>query len=200
MTALFVARHGQTDWNLERRWQGWADPPLNATGRAQAAELGETLAGREITRVVSSDLRRALETAEIAGARLGVAVEIDPGLREVDVGEWSGLTSAEVEARYPEGFERRRRGLTGWVEGEEHGTMAERVLAALLDIAGRNPGDRVLVVTHGGPLRVVLTACGVDRDARPTVGNGDVDEIAIRDGRMRWIHSTRGGLHQQVQG
>jgi broad specificity phosphatase PhoE len=200
MTTLFLARHGQTDWNVQRRWQGWADPPLNPTGRAQAAALGEVLAGKEITRVVSSDLRRALETAEIAGARLGVAVDVDPRLREVDVGEWSGLTSAEVEARYPEAFERRRSALTGWVEGEEHATMAERVVTALLEIAGLYSDERVLVVTHGGPVRVVLTACGVDRDERPSVGNGDVDEIAIRDGRMRWIHSTRGGLHQQVQG
>jgi probable phosphoglycerate mutase len=200
MTTLFVARHGQTDWNLEHRWQGWADPPLNAVGREQAAELGESLVGREIAVVVSSDLRRAAETAEIAAARLGLPVELDVRLREVDVGEWSGLTSAEVKARYPEGFRRRREGRTGWEQGEELGAMAQRVVSALLNVAERHAGQRVLVVSHGGPVRATLAACGVDTRAVPSVQNGDVEEIVVRDGRMRRIHSTRGGLHQQVQG
>jgi thiosulfate oxidation carrier complex protein SoxZ len=156
MTTLFIARHGQTDWNFEHRWQGHADPPLNATGRAQAAELGEALAGSAIEAVFSSDLRRAAETAEIVAARLGLLVELDARLREVDVGEWSGLTAAEVEERYPEGFLRRRGGQTGWTEGEELGAMAERVVAALLEIAGRHPDGRLLVVTHGGPMRATL--------------------------------------------
>jgi probable phosphoglycerate mutase len=200
MTTLFVARHGQTDWNREHRWQGWADPPLNAAGREQAADLGESLARLGIEAVVSSDLRRAAETAEIAAARLGLPVEVDARLREVDVGEWSGLTTSEVEARFPDGYRRRREGRTGWVEGEELGAMAERVVAALVELAGRLDGRRVLVVTHGGPVRATLTACGVDMRTVPGVGNGDVEEIEVRDGRMRRIHSTRGGLHQQVQG
>ena len=184
MTTLFVARHGQTDWNREHRWQGWADPPLNAAGREQAADLGESLAGLGIEAVVSSDLRRAAETAEIAGARLGLPVEVDARLREVDVGEWSGLTSAEVEARYPEGYRRRRGGRTGWAEGEELGAMAERVVSSLLEISARHPGQRVLVVTHGGPVRATLAACGVDMRTVPGVQNGDVQVIAVRDGRM----------------
>jgi broad specificity phosphatase PhoE len=200
MTTLFVARHGQTDWNLEHRWQGHADPCLNATGREQAAELGESLAGSGIDAVVSSDLRRAAQTAEIAAARLGLPVELDPRLREVDVGEWSGLTSAEVEARYPDGYRRRHAGTTGWDHGEDLDAMGERVVAALLDLAARYSDRRVLVVTHGGPVRATLAACGVDVRATPGARNGDVEEIAIRDGRMRRIHSTRGGLHQQVQG
>jgi probable phosphoglycerate mutase len=189
MTTLFVARHGQTDWNREQRWQGHADPPLNATGREQAAELGDSFVGRGIDVVVSSDLRRAAETAEIAALRLGLTVEVDPRLREVDVGEWSGLTSAEVLARYPEGYSRRRAGRTGWNHGEELAAMADRVVAALLDLAARYPGRRVLVVTHGGPVRAALAACGVDVRAAPGVQNGDVEEIAIRGGRMRRIHT-----------
>jgi broad specificity phosphatase PhoE len=200
MTTLFIARHGETDWNLERRWQGHADPPLNATGREQADRLGESLAGRGVEVIVSSDLRRAVETAEVAAARLGLTVEHDTRLREVDVGEWSGLTSAEVEARYAEGYRRRREGRTGWDEGEDLGAMAERVVSALLDLGARYPGRRVLVVSHGGPIRAALAACGLDARSEPAARNGDIDELAVRDGRMRWIHSTRGGLHQQVQG
>jgi len=200
MTTLFVARHGQTDWNFEHRWQGHADPPLNSAGREQAASLAESLVGRGIEAVVSSDLRRAVETAEIAAVRLGLSVELDARLREVDVGEWSGLTSAEVQARYPDGYRRRLAGRTGWEHGEEIGAMAERVVAALLDVAERHHGRGVLVVTHGGPIRAVLAACGADIRSRPGARNGQLEEIAVRDGRMRWIHSTRGGLHQQVQG
>jgi probable phosphoglycerate mutase len=187
MTTLFVARHGQTDWNREHRWQGWADPPLNAAGREQAGELGESLADRGIEVVVSSDLRRAAETAEIAAARFGLPVQLDTRLREVDVGEWSGLTSAEVEARYPEGYRRRREGRTGWEHGEELGAMAERVVSSLLEIAESHPGRRVLVVTHGGPVRATLAACGLDVRTAPGVQNGDVQEIAVRDGRMRRV-------------
>jgi broad specificity phosphatase PhoE len=200
MTTLFVARHGQTAWNREHRWQGWADPSLNAAGREEAMKLGEALAGSGIDAVLSSDLCRAAETAEIAAARLGLPVELDERLREVDVGEWSGLTSVEVEARFPEGYRRRREGRTGWEQGEELDTMAERVVSALLEIAERLAGRRVLVVTHGGPVRATLAACGVDMQTVPGIGNGDIEEIAIRDGRMRRIHSIRGGLHQQVQG
>jgi probable phosphoglycerate mutase len=200
MTTLFVVRHCQTDWNLEHRWQGHADPPLNATGRAQAAALGESLAGLGIDRVVSSDLRRASETAELAAARLGLPVELDPRLREVDVGEWSGLTSAEVEERFPEAYRRRQKGRTGWVEGEELGAMAQRVVAALLDLAGQHQGRRLLVVTHGGPMRAMRAACGADSAAQPAAANGEIDEIVVRDGSMRRIHSTCGGLHEQVQG
>jgi probable phosphoglycerate mutase len=197
MTTLFVARHGQTDWNAEHRWQGWADPPLNATGRAQAAELGDALAGAGIEAVFASDLRRASETAEIASARLGLPVERDARLREVDVGEWSGLTSEEVQARFADGYRRRREGLTGWLEGEEMSAMAARVVEALRDIAEQMPDGRVLAVTHGGPLRATLAACGISRGG---IENGGVEEISIREGQMRWLHSIRGGLHQQVQG
>src|SRR5262249_51966386 len=177
-----------------------ADPPLNATGREQAAALGDSLADRGIDMVVSSDLRRAAETAQIVAAQLDLPVELDARLREVDVGEGSGRTSTEVAARYSEGYARRREGRTGWSEGEELGAMADRVVSALLELGVRHPGRRVLVVTHGGPIRAVLAACGLDSRSEPAARNGDVDEIAVLDGRMRWIHSTRGGLHEQVQG
>ena len=103
---------------------------------------------------------RARETAEIVGARLGVAVQLDPRLREVDVGEWSGLTTAEIERRFPEGLRERRRGGTGWQRGESYDAMGARVVEALRDIAAANSGRRVLVVTHGGPMCAVWLAAG----------------------------------------
>jgi len=101
MTALWFARHGQSTWNAEGRWQGQADPPLSALGRVQAEALAEALAGAGIALLAASDLARARETAAIVGARLGLAPVLEPALREHDVGAWSGLTRTEVEARWP---------------------------------------------------------------------------------------------------
>jgi 2,3-bisphosphoglycerate-dependent phosphoglycerate mutase len=199
-TTLLLARHGETDWNREQRWQGHADPGLNATGRRQAAELAERLESSPIAAVYSSDLARARETAAIVASRLGLAASLDARLREVDVGEWSGLTSADVELRYPAAFERRRLGGTGWEQGETYESMAARVVEALREIAHTHPEGRVLVVTHGGPMAAIWVAAGGERLDWQRTSNCDVDEIAVEDGEIRWIDSTRGGgLHQQVQ-
>ncbi|HEY4349353.1 MAG TPA: histidine phosphatase family protein [Gaiellaceae bacterium] len=200
MTTLLLARHGQTAWNLERRWQGHADPPLNDTGLAQARALADALGDAGIDAIYSSDLLRARQTAEIVGARVGLEVDVDERLREVDVGEWSGLTTAEVSLRYPDGHRRRLSGGTGWKQGESYEALSARVVVALDDIAARHPAERVLVVTHGGALRAAWIASGGRLDAWSQSGNCDFDEVAVEDGRMRWIHSSRGGLHQQVQG
>jgi len=144
VTTILLARHGETEWNREVRFQGHADPPLNETGRAQAVQLAEQLAGESIDAVYSSDLRRASETAEIVGGQLGLPVEQEPGLREIDVGSWQGLTKAEIDGR-------------PW-DGETYEQHSERVLRALRGIAARHPGGQVLVVTHGGSLRRVQQA------------------------------------------
>ena len=126
VTTILLARHGQTDWNRERRWQGLADPPLNEVGREQARALARSLDGVAIDAVYASDLRRATETAEIVAARLELPVQTDPGLREIDVGEWSGLTTAEIEGRFPEAFAHHNAGGDGWEHGETHAEMSER--------------------------------------------------------------------------
>jgi broad specificity phosphatase PhoE len=200
MTTLIVARHGETDWNFELRWQGHADTPLNERGRAQARRLATALAGRGIEAVYSSDLARARETAMIIAETLALEVRLDPRLREVDVGEWSGLTTADVERLYPDGHRRRREGGTGWSAGEPFDLMSARVLAALRAIASENPGSVVLLVTHGGPLRAARAACGDEHSDWTSAGNCDMDVFAVEDTGMRWLDSTRGGLHQQVQG
>lgn len=195
MTTIFLARHGQTDWNAEHRWQGHADPPLNERGRAEAQALAESLVSRGIEAIYSSDLARARETAELVGARLGLQVTLDTRLREVDVGEWSGLTTPEIEQLYPGAMERRREGMTGWTKGEEMKAMGRRVVEALHGIEAM----RALVITHGGPLRFVHAAAG-SGEGWVNAGNCDVDVYAVEAGRIRWLDSTRGGLHKQVQG
>jgi broad specificity phosphatase PhoE len=183
VATILLVRHGETDWNLERRWQGHADRPLNDTGRAQARELAERLAEEPPVAIYSSDLARARATAEIVGARLGLAVVVDARLREVDVGEWSGLTMAEVEIAYPDGIRRRLDGGTGWEQGETYEAMGERVVTALQEIAAAHDG-RVLVVTHGGSVRAVLHAAGVPAAERPHVHNCAVHEVVLERGGL----------------
>lgn len=173
MTTILLARHGETDWNLEGRWQGWADPPLNDTGRAQAHALAEQLREIPFDAVYSSDLRRAHETAEIVAAPHGVPIVIDPDLREIDIGSWSGLTRAEIDERFPDG-ER--------PDGETREQHSARVLAAVERIARANLGRRVLIVTHGGTLRTLHHV--VSEEPYHPVANCAVLEVHFRDDRL----------------
>lgn len=149
-----LARHGETEWNRTGRWQGHADPPLNEAGRRQAAGLAERLADDGVAAIYSSDLRRASETARVVAERLRLEVVEDPTLREIDVGSWSGLTRAEVQERYPEGFARWLAGEIGH-DGETREQLTVRVVAAVARIGLTHAGGRVLVVTHGGTIRAL---------------------------------------------
>lgn len=193
VTTVHLARHGETDWNRELRWQGHADPPLNALGREQAHALAESLARTRITAVYSSDLRRASETAEIVAGRLEVPLHLDAGLRELDVGSWEGHTLAELEAHDAEAVARwEESGEHGWEDGESHEQMAARVLGAIRSIAAEHAGDEVLVVSHGGPVRALKAfAAGLDypRDRRsvPYTANCEMCAIAVEDGTIRGL-------------
>ena len=194
MTTLILVRHGETDWNRSGRWQGHADAPLNDRGRDQARALADELLDAHVAAVYASDLRRARETAEIIADRLGRPVEIDPRLREVDVGGWAGLTTAEIEARFPDSVARWYRGDPGhaFEGGETYAAMGERVVAALADIAARHPGEQVVVVLHGGPIRALLAHAGgityaEQRNRREHLENCEFIRVAVRDGVFRGI-------------
>ena len=185
MTTLLLARHGETDWNRDHRWQGHTGPPLNETGRRQAAELAAQI--RRIDAVYSSDTQRAHETALILAERHGIDVHTDPRLREVNFGLWEGLTRAEINERFGGGFSRWLNGDSSVPDGgEADEAMAERVLAAVHEIAERHPGAHVLLVTSGGPIRAVEAHLrGVDqataRRVVETVPNCSLVELVVRD-------------------
>ena len=179
MRTLILARHGETDWNRDGRFQGHADPPLNDRGREQARALASELAGDVLDAVYTSDLLRAHETAQIVAATKGLSVVVDPDLRERDVSEWSGLTLPEIEARFPDelrAFREHRVSI-----GETHDSLSRRVVAAAGRIAAAHPAGVVLVVTHGGALRMLRHAAGGELGA-PVVQNGQALRIAIREG------------------
>jgi probable phosphoglycerate mutase len=160
---LLLVRHGQSEWNAAGRWQGQADPPLTELGRRQARAAARSL-GR-VDAVFSSDLRRARETADVIADSIGVGpVVADPGLRERDAGEWSGLTRDEIHERYP-GYLPQDRHMT-FAPGRENGLRRppgwesdDDVLTRALDAIERvhlvvGDGDG-LVVTHGGVIYVL---------------------------------------------
>ena len=182
MTRILLARHGETDWNRVGRWQGHADPPLNDAGRGQAAELAERLAGDGIAAIYSSDLMRASQTARVVADRLGLAVIEDAGLREIDVGSWSGLTRAEVEQRFPEGYARWLRGDIGH-DGETREELSERVVGAVERIAAAHPGDTILAVTHGGAIRALRRYA--DGDPGDPIENCGTSSLELVDGVLR---------------
>lgn len=189
MATILLARHGETDWNAEKRWQGHTDRPLNERGRAQAQALAQRLRGTPLAGVYASDLRRARDTAEVIAVAQGLEVRTMPELREVDVGSWSGLSRAEAEQRYPEGFERWRNGLTGWDDGESYESMSERVIGAIRQIAAEHRDGPALVVAHGGPIRAVhAAALGFDvhsyRRMRPVEPNARLSAVCLDDGRF----------------
>jgi broad specificity phosphatase PhoE len=185
-TTLLLARHGQSDWNDARRWQGFADRPLTERGRVQAADLAERLADIALDAIYSSDLQRARETAAEVARAQGLEVTAVPELREVDVGSWQGLTRQEAEERFPQGFRRWLAGGTGWQDGESYGEMSRRVLGAVAEIAERHDGGRVLLVSHGGPIRAIhAAALGLDvesyRRIRPVEPNARLSAVCAED-------------------
>jgi broad specificity phosphatase PhoE len=169
MTDLWLIRHGQTEWNLDGRWQGQTSnaPGLNETGYAQALAISRHLTGTRFAAVYSSDLLRARQTAELLAEPLGLTVILEPRLREINLGAWEGRLGRDIEALHPNQLaERATDPLHSRApQGESPFEVAERVIAAVKDIAGEHPGDSVLIVSHGVSLAVIIcSAEGIAMD------------------------------------
>ncbi len=162
LTRVLCIRHGETDWNAAGRWQGHAPVPLNAAGRAQSQALGNYLArnGWPLAAIYSSDLPRAMQTAQAIADALGLTVHPDARLREIDLGEWQGLTREEVLAWDGERYAAHQadRDHVPTPNGETHLALRARVLAAFDEITARHAGQTVALVTHGGTLGVLLVS------------------------------------------
>lgn len=155
---LYLVRHGETASNVEGLWQGrQGDDPLTERGRSQSQAAAEALTGSDASAIYASDLRRAVETAEIIGARLGLPVRTHSGLREYDFGELEGATTSEVLARWKGLLVQWRTDPSAKPPGGESATdFTLRVGAALHEIVGMHNSERVIVVAHGGSISVGL--------------------------------------------
>jgi len=159
---LYIVRHGQTQWNVQKRWQGWLDSPLTEVGKAQAREAQAALSGIELAAAYASDVGRAIHTAEILLEGRKVALHVDRRLRERHYGAYEGRTALELDRLYPH---TRFKDVGGSREawrppgGEALSEVRTRVEAALREIARCHPGENVLIVTHGGVMQVVESTC-----------------------------------------
>ncbi|HSG42678.1 MAG TPA: histidine phosphatase family protein [Anaerolineales bacterium] len=159
MTKLCFVRHGQTDWNLEGRYQGQSDVPLNENGLKQAQSLIDTLNGHTFDAIYSSDLMRAKQTAQPIADKLGISMQIEPRLREINQGEWEGVLVDDIRARYAEIWSQRTVDPANVRPpgGETVREVATRVYAALDDISRLFPMEQLLITSHG--LSIATAIC-----------------------------------------
>ena len=186
-TRICLVRHGETEWNAERRIQGQIDIGLNETGLRQAAAAGRWLKTAGIIALYSSDLKRAKTTAEALGLALGLVPQLVPEMRERRYGTFEGLTYDEAKAKYPEGyaaFEGRNADYS-FENGESLHAMFERVTSRLKEIAAAHAGQNVVVVLHGGVLDII------NRFARGNSLEAPRDFL-IPNAGINWISTVNG--------
>ena len=158
-TKMFLVRHGLTDWNQQKKYQGQKDIPLNEKGCEQARSLGKYLKAEEIDSIYSSDLKRALQTANIINENHDLEVNKKEKIREIHFGDWQGLSYSEIEEQYPQRLKKWNKDpITNCPPGGE--TMAvfiKRVKSGFEEIINKNQDNNILVVSHGGTIKVYLT-------------------------------------------
>ncbi|HET6754961.1 MAG TPA: histidine phosphatase family protein [Jiangellaceae bacterium] len=189
---IVLWRHGRTEWNATGRFQGQTDIDLDEIGRAQAWESARRLAALEPDLLISSDLRRTRDTMAALAEITGKPIQLDERLRETFAGEWQGLTGAEIASRYPEEYKAWRAGdpLLKVGGGETRQDVAERMAAAVRDIAARLADDGLAVLTtHGGAARLGIAALiGMPLERFTNVGglsNGSWS--MLRDTDQGWV-------------
>lgn len=196
-TTIYIVRHGETAENAAHVWQGQLDTELSPAGLRQAAAVARRLKDAPFSAVYSSDLKRARATAEAIAREHGLCVRLVPGLREIDVGRWQGLTYLEARARDPEVYARlmadpirtRRPGGEAWDE------FQRRVALAFHGIAAAHHGETICLVGHGGTIRALLAealALSFDTTRRLALDNTGVTIIGGEDGawRLRLFNDT----------
>ncbi len=190
-TRIGLIRHGETFWNRMGRWQGHAAVPLNEEGMHQARLLADYLLpqSNQITAIYASDLKRASDTAQALADRLKKPLHHDARLREIDVGEWQGLTGDEIRAWDGERFETVQRDPFGTQRpgGESLDQVAERALAFLKEVVQQHTEGYVLVISHGGTIRTILQRLAVVGEGRIWVDNTSITLLRYLHADNRWM-------------
>lgn len=188
---IYLARHGETDWNRERRWQGQSDIALNEVGRAQARALAASLERFGITQVGASDLSRATETARIVADAFALTeIGLDPGLRERGFGVFEGLTQEECSERYPEHWANYCAVKSLPPGAEPIASVAARFREALLRYHARHiGGESLLLVSHGSAIRVFIES--VTGQLPPPMANGATYRVTVAESRFLDVESVR---------
>ncbi len=189
-TRLCLVRHGETEWNAERRIQGQIDIGLNETGLQQAEAAGRWLCGAGVVALYSSDLKRAWATALAIGNAVGLQPVAAPELRERRYGVFEGLTYAEAEHKYPDGYAafEGRNADYAFEHGESLKTMFDRVTGKLKEIATAHSGQNIVVVLHGGVLDVINRFVRGNPLEMPR-------DFLIPNAGINWINEVEGVWH-----
>lgn len=196
-TTIYLVRHAQTRWNVTGRYMGWIDEDLSEEGIWQAEQLSRRLKSQNIDSVYSSPLKRAYRTAQITAAHHSLQVSPLPGLGEIRIGTWEGLTREEVRAQFPDIWQAWRRdpSTVQMPEGENMAQVRERAVPTFQDIIETNRGSKVLLVTHEVIVKLLVTFCldvGTGIYRRFEVANASLSIIQILDGMclLRLLNDT----------
>jgi broad specificity phosphatase PhoE len=186
---LLLVRHGVTPYNVAGRFQGGTDVPLAEPGLDQARAVARVLLREPLAFALSSPLRRALDTALLVAAPHGLAVDIDPRLRECSFGLWEGRSQAEVEAQFPEDFLAWREKATPPTGGESYQAVLERVAGIPEELAHRHQGEVGVIVAHAVVLKMLasdILGLGPIGARQLRVSPGSISEIE-RSRAGRWL-------------
>ncbi len=189
MTTIYIVRHGETDSNICGACLGHTDVPLNETGRRQVQDLAKRLADVEFDAVYSSPLQRAVDTA--AAVKKRAPMTMSYGLIERDYGDWEGMSFAQIEAKYPEEYRKWRENWIDFVlpDGESAANHQERVNEITDKIISENEGKKILIVTHLGTARHIIShmlGLTAEQSWRFTLDNAGT-AVLISDDGGRWI-------------
>jgi probable phosphoglycerate mutase len=195
-TEIILIRHGETEWNSQQRMQGHSNSDLSSVGQAQIQALGQWMKNVPFDHIYSSDSLRAKQTAEAITQFSGHKLKIDLRLREKNLGVFEGLTSEEARERHPEVFRLFKTAGSKYVidEGESTQQLQDRALEIVNEIRIKHPEERVLLVTHGGFIRVVMKhslGLSLETPTRFLIRNTGVFRLVWED---KWIVSQMGGV------
>ena len=191
MYQLYVIRHGETEWNTEKRLQGRLDSNLTAKGEKDAKLLGDRLKEVEFQKIISSPSNRTMKTARLVSGERKVPIETDERLMEIDLGEWQGLKEEEIKKRDPERFEAfwHNPALYESIDGESFSDVKERFSEFLLDLDKTKPTGNVLVVTHGVVIKALYLLCRNEPVEQlwdpPFIHGTSLTIIAVENGELK---------------
>ncbi len=195
-TEIILIRHGETEWNSQKRMQGHSNSDLSSVGQAQIQALGQWMKNVPFDLIYSSDSPRAKQTAESITQFSGHDLQFDQRLREKNLGVFEGLTSEEARERHPEVFHLFKTAGSKYVidEGESTQQLQDRALEIVNEIRIKHPEERVLLVTHGGFIRVVMKhslGLSLETPTRFLIRNTGVFRLEWED---KWLVSQMGGV------
>lgn len=192
ITRICLLRHGETEWNTQRRWQGHEDIPLNRHGELQAHAAAEALQDQRLDIIYTSDLNRAKTTARLIADACLTPLVVEPELRERHFGAIQGLTRREAEERYPSLYSRIQAREPDvdppGRNSESLGRFARRIGAVFRSIAVRHPGKRVLIVSHGGCMDImyrVVTGMSLEAPRNFALGNATINWVSWQEGQWQ---------------